>query len=151
MLLKTHLTFAFLIIILFISSVNSKFVFVGMVVLATILPDLDSGYSTYGRGILTAPLRLFVKHRGIIHSFTFAILASILLAVFIPVASLGFFVGYSVHLITDSFTKEGIQPFWPFRARSSGFITAGGKVEESLFLGLILINVVLLFFMFVVG
>jgi len=54
-----------------------------------------------------------------------------------------FFIGYSVHLICDSFTKEGIQPFWPFKGRSKGFITTGGRVEDSLFVGLVLLDVLL--------
>ena len=145
MLLKTHMAFAVLIIILFLEHVNSKLLFVSMVLVATVLPDLDSGFSSWGRHFIFRPLQFFTKHRGVIHSLTFAVLASIVLAMFWPVASLGFFIGYSVHLICDSFTRDGIQPFWPFKAKSSGFITSGGRVEESLFFSLIFVDVVLFF------
>lgn len=151
MLLKTHLAFAVLIIIIFIQQVEYKFIFVGMVVLATILPDLDNADSSYGRHLVFRPFQFFVKHRGIIHSFTIALICSVLLAIFLPIASLGFFLGYGVHLITDSFTKEGIQPFWPLKARSKGFITTGGRIEESLFLSMILINVLVFFALFIIG
>ena len=144
MLLRTHLAFAVLMIILFIEHVNSRLIFAVAVLVATVLPDLDSGFSSWGRHLIFRPLQLFVKHRGIIHSFTFAVATSIVFAVFLPVVALGFFVGYSVHLICDSFTKDGIQPFWPLRARSSGFITSGGRVEDSLFLLLILINILVI-------
>jgi len=150
MLLKTHLAFAVLLIILFLKHINSKFVFVILVLIATVLPDLDSGFSSWGRHLIFKPLQFFTKHRGIIHSFTFAILASVLLAIFWPVAALGFFTGFSVHLICDSFTHDGIQPFWPFRAKSSGFITSGGRVEESLFFALSLVDIFLFFVVFVV-
>tara|TARA_Y100000034_G_scaffold5558_1_gene6231 strand:- start:7003 stop:7455 length:453 start_codon:yes stop_codon:yes gene_type:complete len=149
MLLKTHMTFAVFLIILFFKHVTSPWIFALMVVAATILPDLDSGFSSFGRHLIFRPLQLLTKHRGIIHSFSFAILVSIILAIFWPVLSLGFFVGYSVHLILDSFTKDGIQPFWPFRMRSSGFITSGGRIEDTLFFTLIILDIVLFFGVFV--
>ena len=86
---------------------------------------------------------------GVFHSFSFAILISIVLAIFIPVLSLGFFAGYSIHLISDSFTREGIQPFWPFRVKSSGFIASGGKIEETLFFSLMVIDVILFLGVFI--
>lgn len=149
MLLKTHTAFAVLMIILFLDHVNNKFIFVGMVLVATILPDLDSGFSSYGRHLIFRPLQWFTKHRGVVHSFTFAVLISIVLSIFWPIAALGFFVGYSVHLICDSFTREGIQPFWPFKTKSIGFIRTGGRIEESLFFSLIFIDIVSFFIVIV--
>jgi len=149
MLLKTHMAFAVFLMVLFFEHVNSPWIFIGMVLIATILPDIDTGFSSYGRHFIFKPLQWLTKHRGVIHSFTFAVLVSIILAVFYPVLSLGFFVGYSVHLIVDSFTRDGIQPFWPLKKRSSGFITSGGKIEETLFFTLILLDVVLFFGVFV--
>ena len=149
MLLKTHLAFAALVIILFVEHVNSPWIFIAMVVVATVIPDLDLSSSTWGRHLIFRPLQFFFRHRGIFHSFTFAVLASVLLAVFWPVVSLGFFIGYSVHLITDSFTKEGIQPFWPLKVRSKGFITSGGTIEESLFFSLVVIDIILFFLIIV--
>jgi len=144
MLLRTHLAFGILMIILFLHHVNSKIIFIAMVLVATVLPDLDSGFSSWGRHWIFKPLQIFVKHRGIIHSFTAGIVFSVLLAVFWPVASLGFFVGYSVHLICDSFTKQGIQPFWPLRVRSRGFISSGGRIEDSLFVFLVVVDIMLI-------
>lgn len=149
MLLKTHLAFAVLMIIVFLEHVNHKFTFAFLVLIATVLPDLDSGFSSWGRHLIFRPLQFFTKHRGIIHSFTFGVLISVILAVFWPIASLGFFIGFSVHLICDSFTIKGIRPFWPLKMKSSGFILSGGRVEESLFFSLIFINIVLFFIIFV--
>ncbi len=151
MLLRTHLAFGVLMIVLFVQHVNDKLIFVGMVLLATVLPDLDSGFSSWGRHLIFRPLQFFVKHRGVIHSFTTGIVLSVLLAFFWPVASLGFFIGYSVHLICDSFTKEGIQPFWPLRARSKGFIATGGRIEDSLFVFLVLVDAVLIVLILILG
>ena len=143
MLLKTHLAFAVLLIILFVEHVNNKFIFIGMVLIATVLPDLDCSSSSWGRHLIFRPLQFFVKHRSVFHSFTFAVFASVVLAIFWPIASLGFFIGYSSHLISDSFTKKGIRPFWPFKVKSYGFISSGGKIEDSLFFGLIITDIIL--------
>jgi len=151
MLLKTHFMFALLLIIVFFNFVNNKWIFIGMVMIGTVLPDIDTGFSSYGRHLIFRPLQFFVKHRGIIHSLTLAVILSVLLAVYWPVVSFGFFVGYCVHLICDSFTKEGIKPFWPLKIRSSGFIATGGRIEESLFFSLIFIDIILFFAVFVLG
>ena len=149
MLVRTHLMFAIILVILFFGLVNHKLVFIGMVFLATIIPDIDTSRSTHGRFFIFRPLQFFVKHRGIIHSFTFAVVIAVLIAIYWPVGSFGFFLGYSVHLICDSFTKEGIQPFWPFKVRSSGPFHTGGKSEDVLFFSLIAINIALFLFVFV--
>jgi len=149
MLLRTHLAFGVLMIILFIQHVNDKLIFIGMVLLATIMPDLDTGFSSWGRHWIFRPLQFFVKHRGVIHSLTAAVVLSILLAVFWPIGCLGFFIGYSVHIITDSFTKEGVRPFWPLKARSYGFIHSGGRIEDSIFVFLILVDAILIVLAFV--
>jgi len=151
MLLRTHLMFGILMIIIFIMHVNNKIVFPIMVIIATILPDLDTGFSTLGKKWYAKPFQIFVKHRGVIHSLTTAVVISVIIAIFFPIASLGFFIGYSVHIITDSFTKEGVQPFWPLKTKSRGFIRTGGKVEDSVFLGMILINIVVFLIVFILG
>jgi inner membrane protein len=146
MLLKTHLAFAVFLILLFINHVNNKIVFVILVVLATIIPDLDTKFSTLGNSWIFRPLQIFVKHRGIIHSLTTAVFLSILIAFYWPIGALGFFLGYSVHLLLDSFTKDGIQPFWPLKYESKGFIKSGGTAESSVFVILIFIDVILLLY-----
>jgi inner membrane protein len=150
MLLKTHLAFAFLAIILFMSYIDNSIVFVIALLLGTILPDVDTGFSSIGNKWYLKPLQFFVKHSGIIHSFTIAIILTILLGFFYPIACFGFFVGYGVHLLCDSFTSDGIRPFWPLRAKTSGFIRTGGRIEESIFVFLILINIITLVLIWII-
>ena len=149
MLLRTHIMFAILISLIFFNYVNNKFIFVIMVLVATVIPDLDSSRSSYGRHLVFRPLQFITKHRGIFHSFTTAVILAGLIAIKWPIASFGFFIGFSVHLILDSFTKEGIVPFWPLKWKSNGPLVSGGRIEETLFLGLIFIDV-LLFFLIVI-
>ena len=142
MLLRTHLAFAVFLSLIFIPHLSHPFIFMTTVLIATIIPDLDSKFSSYGRHLIFRPLQFFVAHRGIIHSFTTATFFSLIIAVFYPIASLGFFLGYTVHVICDAFTKEGIQPFWPFHWKSAGPITAGGRMDELLFFIMIFVDII---------
>ena len=103
-----------------------------MVLVGTVVPDLDTNRSSYGRHLIFRPMQFFMKHRGVLHSFTTAALLSLLIAVFFPVASFGFFLGYVGHLIIDSFTPDGIRPFWPLKYGSVGPVRTGGRLEEIL-------------------
>jgi membrane-bound metal-dependent hydrolase YbcI (DUF457 family) len=68
-----------------------------------------------------------------------------LLFVFIyPPVAFPFFLGYGIHLLADSFTVEGIAPFWPLDKRLNGRITTGGKIEHLFFVIFIIIDVVML-------
>lgn len=137
--------FAIFMGLIFINYVSNRFVFIVMLLIATVIPDLDTSSSSYGRHLIFRPLQAIVSHRGVIHSFTTAVLLSALIAIWWPIASFGFFIGYSTHLITDSFTKEGIQPFWPLSWKSNGPLVTGGRIEEILFIGLIIVNLLLFF------
>ena len=143
MLLRTHMMFAIFLIFLFLNHVSSKFIFIVMVLVATVIPDLDSGGSSYGRHLIFRPLQFFTKHRGIIHSFTTSVILSILIAIWWPVASFGFFVGYGVHIFSDSFNRDGVQPFWPLKWKSNGPIHSGGRIEETLFFTFIFVNILM--------
>lgn len=145
MLFRTHLMFGIFAILLAISFVNDKLIFVIVALIATVIPDIDHSDSKIGKRLIFRPFQFFVKHRGMVHSFTIAILLSILIAIFFPIASFGFFLGYSVHLLCDSFTKEGIEPFWPFDYKTYGYLATGEKYEEILFVFMVAVNVVLFF------
>ena len=146
MMLKTHLAFSVVIMFLFLSKISNKFLFIFIILAATIIPDVDTGFSTAGRHIFLKPLQFFVRHRGILHSFTFCILASLAFAYFIPGISLAFFLGYGFHLFLDSFTSEGIMPFWPWRKVSKWHFRTGGRVETSLFVIFLVLDLLALVF-----
>ena len=130
MLIKTHLAITVFFVLLFLPVVNHDIVFVIVALVATFLPDVDSRHSTLGRKWWNRILQFFTKHRGVIHSFSFLLVISVIFALFIPILALGFFLGYGLHLLGDSFTQGGISPFWPFRKMSSGGLRTGGKVEK---------------------
>jgi len=148
MLLRTHLALMVLVIMLFVQHVTSQLLFIFVALIATMLPDIDTCFSTIGKMKGFRFLQFFVRHRGMIHSFTFCIIISFLLAFFWPVVSLAFFLGYGVHLFMDSFTIEGIAPFWPYKKKSSWKLRVGSLVETSMFLSFVLIDIFVLIFMF---
>ena len=148
MLLRTHLALVVLVILLFLKNVDNKLLFVFITLVATMLPDIDTGFSTLGKHKSFKFLQFFVRHRGVIHSFTFCIIISLILAVFLPKISFAFFLGYSVHLFVDSLTKEGIMPFWPYKKKSSWHFKTGSLTETSLFFVLVLVDILLIVFKF---
>ena len=144
MLARTHVAIAIFFILAFIGSVGNKVSFVLIALIATFLPDVDSRFSKLGRRRTFRVLQFFVKHRGILHSFTFLIIVSVFFALFIPVVALPFFLGYGIHLLADSFTVDGIRPFYPWKKTSSGRVRVGGKTETSVFVVFVLADLFLL-------
>lgn len=148
MLIRTHLAIAVFAIILFLSRVSNKLLFVLLVLSATFIPDIDNAFSTVGSKGVFRVLQFFTRHRGFFHSLTFCILASIVLGIFFPVIAFPFFLGYALHLFADSFTKEGVVPFWPWSRTSQGFLRTGGRVETSIFVVFIIIDILLFVFIY---
>ena len=143
MLTKTHLAISIFAILLFINSVKSKIIFSIVVLIATLIPDIDSNLSWLGKRIIFRPLQFFVRHRGILHSFTFLILISLIFVLFVPVVVFGFFLGYGSHLLADSFTIDGIRPFYPFKKTSSWKIRTGGKREIMILIVFIIADLIM--------
>ena len=144
MLIKTHLSITLFFVLIFLSKIEHKFWFVTIALIATFIPDIDSRYSALGRKKINRVLQFFTKHRGIIHSFTFLILITLVLLRFVPVLALGFFLGYGLHLLADSFTKDGITPFYPWKKKSCGIIKTGGKLETGILIGFSVVDFVLI-------
>lgn len=144
MLVKTHFAIGLFTALLFLPHVANKAVFLAVVLLVSLIPDVDSGFSTLGRNILFRPIQLFTKHRGFFHSFTLCFGVSFLLAWFLPVLALPFFLGYASHLAADSFTVDGIRPLWPSKKVIQGGVRVGGVTERTIFIIFLLIDALLL-------
>ena len=147
--MRTHLAIGLAVGLFLLPNVDSKWIFLPVVLAASLLPDIDSGFSRLGRKGIFRILQWFVKHRGVIHSLTFAFVISIVFAFFAPVLALPFFLGYSFHLLVDGFTPEGVRPFWPFKSDVKGRFKTGGRIEDMIFVVFLLIDVLLLIGLFV--
>lgn len=133
MLRKTHVVINLAIALNFLPRVNDKLLFLPVVLLAGLIPDLDKAFAFLGKKKIFKPLQSLSGHRSVFHSYTLCILASVFLALYFPIFALPFFLGYSVHLFADSFTVDGIRPFWPFKVVASGKVRTGGNVERAIF------------------
>jgi len=141
MLGRTHLAIGIFAILLFVPQVTHKASFVIVALIATMLPDADSAFSTIGRRKTLRPVQMFVKHRGLFHSFTFLILITFFFVLFLPIVALPFFLGYSLHIFADSFTIEGIRPFYPHKKSVSGRIRTGSRFETGFLVGFVLADI----------
>jgi len=146
--IRTHLVITILAILLFLPHVSNQFIFIFVALIATALPDIDTGFSTVGKLKVSKAVQFLVKHRGIFHSFTFCVIISVIFAFFIPVLALPFFIGYALHLFADSFTIEGIKPFWPSKKVSSWKLRTGSYAETTLFVLFLVADLLLFIFLF---
>lgn len=149
MLFKTHLALGFLGALFFLPDISYKLIFFPVVIFACLLPDIDSVSSKLGQYRILRPFQWFLTHRGLLHSFTFCIFISILLSLFLPRVAFPFFLGYSIHLLADSVTSDGIRPWWPSKQTHEGRIRTGGTVEAGLFYGIVLADILLFIRLFV--
>lgn len=133
----------------FLPHIKYKLLFVPIVLLASLIPDIDSGTSFLGKRAIFRPVQAVTTHRGIFHSYTMCIFLTILTAMYYPIYSLGLFIGYSFHLLADSFTIDGIRPFWPLKAESKGMVRSGGRIDNILFMIFSVLSAIFFAFLFI--
>ncbi|MDP3881492.1 MAG: metal-dependent hydrolase [Nanoarchaeota archaeon] len=143
MMYRTHLLFGIFLALAFLDYANNKLIFFLVILASTFLPDVDCMHSYLGREKIFRPLQWFVKHRGFFHSLLFCIAIAVIFSFYYPPLALPFFLGYAGHLLLDSFTDNGIRPFWPFKKELKGFVRTNGNVEKGIFYFLILANLII--------
>lgn len=131
--LKTHIILVLLALSFFYNPSLGFLLFSLIAIFSTLIPDLDN-----------SSIGIFLKHRGIVHSLTFAVIIGLIL---IPLISLNntlaFWLGYVVHLIADGMTISGVPLLWPIKKRFRlKLFKTGGITEHLLFYGLIALLVV---------
>jgi membrane-bound metal-dependent hydrolase YbcI (DUF457 family) len=149
MLRRTHLAIGVGTALNLLPHVNNEYLFFVIVMIATVLPEIDSGIPNLWKGWLSDKAEEGTSHRGFLHSYTFCIPASLVIAFIYPFAALPFFLGYSFHLFADSFTVEGIRPFWPWSRVSKGIVVNGSLVENSIFWTIVFVDILLFVLLFI--
>ncbi len=144
MLIRTHLLVGLFFALLLLPSEN-KLIFVLIVLFASIIPDIDSRFSKIGRKKTFRILQFFVKHRGIVHSFTFLLIVSLIFSFTFPDIILPFFLGYGSHLLIDGLTRQGIRPFYPLGFKIKGIIRTGKRFETLVFVVFLVVDLILIF------
>lgn len=136
MLFKTHLAFSFL-AFLFVWPLlpveAPKWLMALAWVLASVIADIDSSKSKMGRFV--KPVAWIFGHRRWLHSFSGAVLLTLIVAFFSVDFGFVVFGGYVSHLLLDMFNHQGIAPFYPFvKTRVKGPFKTGGLAEKVIFL-----------------
>lgn len=146
MMFITHLSFSFLLGLLIIRYADvslNPFVFMFILLMATLIPDIDYPGSFLGKKLKLSFLSF--KHRGFFHSITPGVILSIILFLFIQNSyyALAVLLGFASHLLLDSLTKTGIAPFWPSKLRVKGKLKTTGFVDWILLLGFLMLIILL--------
>lgn len=144
MLFWTHLIVGLFGGLLFLDRAENKILFLIVVLIASVFPDIDSSTSKIGRKGISKVITAFSRHRGVLHSFTFMLFIYFILRSFVPLLAFPFLLGYLIHLISDCFTKRGLRLFWPFRWRFKGFVRSGGLMEIFIFVLFLILDVFLI-------
>ena len=142
MLFRTHLAAALLIaLILLFFKLNPLFIII--FILASLLPDIDHPSSKIGKRFRF--LNIIFAHRCFFHSL-FALLIFTILLYFVNfLFAIAFFSGYFLHLLLDSFTKQGIFLFYPFSTKKSKGNIRVGSILENIVFFIVLFLVIVLF------
>ncbi|MBS3099071.1 metal-dependent hydrolase [Candidatus Pacearchaeota archaeon] len=144
MLARTHFAIGLAIALFFLPHVNNKLVFFPAVLIASILPEIGNILFRVRR---KKSLKPFVPRNflgGATRTYTFCITISVLLAFFYPILALPFFLGYSFNLFLNSFTPDGIMPFWPIGNKTTGKVTPGGTIDYTIFIVFIILDAIFL-------
>lgn len=145
---KTHIAFGVLCALVVMPFVNTanKFIFFFLVLLGSLLPDVDHPHSKLGNklGILSKFFNALAGHRTIFHSIFFALLIPGLVWYFLSKPyGIALFVGYLSHLVMDGLTKSGINFLHPISTlRLKGFVETGSLTETLVFALIILLILV---------
>lgn len=117
-----------------------------MILLSSVFVDIDLSKSKVGRRTrpISNIINIIFSHRGIIHSAYIPLLLFLILYIN-NYASVGIaiLIGYIGHLLLDGLTKEGVNLFYPF-LEFRGFVRVGGLIEKIIFLGLIILNIIVI-------
>ena len=144
MMYYTHLAFGFLVSLLAINlfNIDNKILFVFIVLLFSIFPDIDERSSKIGKKYKFASgiINFLFGHRGFFHSIYIPL---ILYFIFYNVnheIGIAILAGYFSHLLMDAITRHGIRPLYPIINRKiNGFVKTNSLLEKILFLIIILL------------
>jgi len=148
MLGKTHLAIGILLLFLldrFTTLVGTnKWLAAVLILIASLLPDIDNSRSILGRKLKL--IAWFFKHRGFFHSIFAMIFFTVIVQILFINSDLSilFMIGYASHLVTDSITVEGIQPFYPKKKKIKGPLKVGSFLETIIYLLLVVLVIYLL-------
>jgi inner membrane protein len=144
MLFHTHLMFGVAAFLLMspVFSGGNEILFLVLVLLGSILPDIDDVHSKIKKasGVIGSIISFMFKHRGIFHSLVMVIILFVLVSFWSSYYAIGLSIGYLSHLLSDSLTPMGIRIFYPFSSwKLRGPIKVGSAGEWIVLFGLVVL------------
>lgn len=140
----THILFGILIYLLAIKLIigSHNIVMLALILIGVVLPDIDIGTSYFGRK--TKIFAIAFEHRGIVHSWIFLLLFSLIVYFIFGLSnSVLFGLAYLSHLFLDSLNPTGIAFLFPSHKRLRGSIRYNSLLEWMFILILIIVSVLL--------
>lgn len=143
----THITFG-----LFLGLLSLRFVspgvlwlYLSLVCLAALLPDIDHPHSLINKKIiLTRWASHLFKHRGFFHSVFPVFILYLVLYPISSVSAVAISLGYLSHIVIDGLTRSGVNLLYPLATlRVQGFMETG-SVGEWVVFGIVLVGIVAL-------
>ena len=144
MLFHTHLMFGVVTFILLspIFSGGNEIIFLLLVLIGSVLPDIDDGHSKIKKasGIIGSIISFMFKHRGILHSLAMVVILFIVMSLWNTYYAWGLCIGYLSHLFSDALTPMGIKFLYPFASwKLRGPIRVGSLGEWVVLFGLVIL------------
>jgi inner membrane protein len=145
----THLAFGLLFALLGLSIFNIKYpvLFVLVILLFSIFPDIDEKKSKIGKKnkLISGIINFIFGHRGLIHSIYIPLILFIIFYNLNKEIGSAILLGYFSHLFMDALTKQGINPLYPIiNKRINGFFKTNSFLEKILFLIIFFVDLYLL-------
>jgi len=111
---------------------GNEFIFFGLVLLGSLLPDIDEENSKISKWfwIIGKIVGKIFSHRGFIHSIFFFLILGFLIAHFFgDYYAYAILLGYTAHLVGDAISVQGVKIFHPFQFKIRGPMRVGSTME----------------------
>ena len=146
---RTHMAFGLLtsLVALPLAQTN-KYIFISLVVLGSLLPDIDCPNSKISKKAktLSKAIHALFGHRGFFHTiFMGAIVYLVIIYLTSKIYATPILIGFISHLIADGFTKSGINFLHPITTlRLHGFIETNSTLEHVFLAVTIILTIILI-------
>jgi len=145
MMYYTHLAFGLLVSLIALKflAIKNQILFILIVLLFSILPDIDETRSKIGRKnkLISKTINFAFGHRGLIHTIYIPLIIFLIFDLINFEIAIATLIGYFSHLFSDALTKRGIRPLYPLiNKRLNGPIRTGSLFEKILFLIIVLLT-----------
>ena len=149
MMYYTHLAFGLLTALLCLSffEIHYKVLFILIILLFSILPDIDEKKSKIGKKnkLLSGIINFIFGHRGLIHSIYIPLILFIIFYNLNKEIGSAILLGYFSHLFMDALTKTGIRPLYPIiNKKINWFFKTNSFLEKILFLAIVFMDLYLI-------